>query len=601
MNSNYWTQITNQRLSRRRGLTLSAAAAGSAALLAACGSGGGGGKTQDQSGRVAQPRDVTGQVKRGGILADWHLGDERDLSPLTTSRNSGGVAQYAYSRLLDEKVAAGGTKGVSEWVPNLAESFELSNDGLTMTLKLRPDAKLDPRPPTSSRPMNADDVVYTWQRWSAASPFRSELFNAANPAAGILSMTKIDARTVQVKTAFPWRALYPGLGAYFIIMPTESEDKFDPKTDMRGSGPWLLEDYQRSLSFRFRKNPNYWDKSYPFLDGFDKPIITENAAQIAQFRAKHIDAYAPTAEGGNIEDVVQLAKDLPDVNIYETSLLLGGDIGVVFFGKRTPHFHDARVRRAISMGIDREIYAKVMSAADKLEPAGLNRDLYINSHVKPSWGDMWLNPNGKEIGEGSKYFKFDIAEAKKLLAAAGYPNGFEIAARVSSRSHGAGKPSEITNEMINQIGIKTQFEVVDYQGVFLPRYLQNRGDFEGISWTSLGNSGFDVAQQVSRVWTSSPAASRSSWDDDTQRKIDSIIERAAKEVDSEKYRSLMHEFQREEAMYQGGISHGFSAADYTLVWPWVQNWRVWRASDQITDEPFSRDRLWIDDSKKTKA
>src|SRR6185436_14019157 len=92
-------------------------------------------------------------------------GDETTLDVLATSRGAGygGPGAPAYSRLLKEKEFFGKPKS-PEFVGDAAESWELSPDGRQMTLKLRGDVKFDPRPPVNGRVLDADDVVFSWNK-----------------------------------------------------------------------------------------------------------------------------------------------------------------------------------------------------------------------------------------------------------------------------------------------------------------------------------------------------------------------------------------------------------------------------------------------------
>src|SRR6266508_1057758 len=141
----YWEQITRSRVSRRRalagGLTL---AMGASALLAGCGSEGGK-SSPVAEGRIVSPQDMSKQAKRGGIYQQDLEFDEGNLDPLSTGRGNGGAwAPMAYSRPLAEKIAFGGLETPS-YVGDLAESFEVQEGGLRLLMKLRPNAKWDPR------------------------------------------------------------------------------------------------------------------------------------------------------------------------------------------------------------------------------------------------------------------------------------------------------------------------------------------------------------------------------------------------------------------------------------------------------------------------
>src|SRR5436305_9417101 len=178
MTASYW----QRRLTRRRVIRGAATAgAGTAALaLIACGGGSSGQKSQPasqaNSDLIAKPQDTTAQAKRGGVYQSFNAGDETTFDPFTTSRGAGqgGFEVPGYQKLLREKEFAGGTnKQVFEG--DAAESYELTDGGLTLIAKLRPNNKLDPRPPTNGRALNAQDVVYSWNKPVAQSTYASVL------------------------------------------------------------------------------------------------------------------------------------------------------------------------------------------------------------------------------------------------------------------------------------------------------------------------------------------------------------------------------------------------------------------------------------------
>src|SRR5690606_34343470 len=88
------------------------------------------------------------------------------------------------------------------------------------------------------------------------------------------------------------------------IGPRESDGGFDPKTEIRGHGPYILDEYVPSSRVVWKKNPDYFFKDRPFFDVIEKPIITEYSTQLAQSRTGNI--YTPVASG---PDLLQAVKD----------------------------------------------------------------------------------------------------------------------------------------------------------------------------------------------------------------------------------------------------------------------------------------------------
>jgi ABC-type transport system substrate-binding protein len=257
------------------------------------------------------------------------------------------------------------------------------------------------------------------------------------------------------------------------------------------------------------------------------------------------------------------------------------------------------MRRAASMSLDRDLFADVLSEREKLDSFGLPQTIVINNNIPGGASDYWLDPYGKDMGDSAQYFKFNIAEAKKMIAAAGYNPSTALIAKVSTRSHGAGKQSEIALQMLRDAGMNVVVEPVDYNTVFLPNILSARGDWEGHISFSGGGMGFSPATGLQRVHHPQGGTSRVSWQgnpwDEGHKKITDMIEKALREVDTEKYRSQIYELEREIGRYQSAVIVDYQTGPFNLVWPWVKNWGVWRLAREGTGLQY----VWIDESLKT--
>src|SRR5690606_19315394 len=105
------------------------------------------------------------------------------------------VSLFSHSRLFNYKPAPYPEPITSEMVPDTAESFEVSPDGLQFTFHLKPDVKLDPREPTNGRPVDAEDVVFSWNKFSSQAPNRKDLANELNQFAPVLRASAPDKQT----------------------------------------------------------------------------------------------------------------------------------------------------------------------------------------------------------------------------------------------------------------------------------------------------------------------------------------------------------------------------------------------------------------------
>src|SRR5688572_28214496 len=163
----YWSSFTGSRISRRHALRAGGAFGLSAAFLAACGGSDSGGSTSQQasssSDLVVKPTDSTSQAKRGGVLKDYAQAEPRSLDPSNPQADYNRIAPFVYNTLLTEKP---GKLEPSSYVlqGQLAQSYEVSGDGLQITMKMRPGVKWHNRPPVSGRAFDADDVIFSLNR-----------------------------------------------------------------------------------------------------------------------------------------------------------------------------------------------------------------------------------------------------------------------------------------------------------------------------------------------------------------------------------------------------------------------------------------------------
>jgi ABC-type transport system substrate-binding protein len=480
----YWERIHQARISRRRGLATGAGLGVSAALLAACGGSDSGGSsspgtptTGDKSGLVFQPSES--KPKPGGTLKHYvtadilHFDALADPSASTVANSS----EPFYPRLFRFKtfkypqVADGSTDG------EVAQSWEMSPDKLTLTIKVRPGMKWDARAPTSGRILDANDIVFSWNKFKAVnSASATVVYNANNaPEAPIESLTATDANTIVMKLHQPNASLLPLLSArdIFYVGPKEMDGGFDAKTTVRGHGPFILDEYVPASRFVWKKNPEYYMKDAgPNIDRVDIPIISDNAQRLAQFRAGNVytDVLATSAD-----QVVAMKKALPQTLFLQEASFAPSPSPIMTFGWETgSQFRDQRLRQALSMLIDRETYIDVLDNRENFRKDGLELPTAINTVIPAGWGDYWLDPTKqKDFGPNAIYLSYNVAEAKKLMAATGVPNGFEFDFNFASGGqYGAlyDRQVQVLAGMFDSGGLKTKQSGVATASVWLDQY-----------------------------------------------------------------------------------------------------------------------------------
>jgi peptide/nickel transport system substrate-binding protein len=348
-------------------------------------------------GAAAEPR-------RGGVLLAVIGSDAPSLDPHqeSTFANLQMVAPL-YSTLLQID-----PYNYPKVIGDVATEWKISPDGLTYTFKLRQDIKFH-----DGSPLTSADVKATYDK-------------IVSPPAGVRSVRKEhytaverveapDPATVVFKLKFPSASLLDNLASpWNVIYPKKYLDQ-DPnhfKTNVVGSGPFKFKNYTRGSTFEGERNPDYFVKDRPYLDGYKFFISTETSVRAAAIRSGR--AYIEFRDLPNSE-VDAIKKQLGDkVVVQETPMV--GQFGIAMQNTVKP-FTDIRVRKALTLGFDRYTGGKVLYQLTGLRDVG--------GLMRP--GTDWAMPPAEleKIPGFWRDAEKSRAEAKKLLAEAGFPNGFK--------------------------------------------------------------------------------------------------------------------------------------------------------------------------------
>jgi peptide/nickel transport system substrate-binding protein len=322
------------------------------------------------------------------------------------------VISFTHSRLLKHKAGPGVRPGSFPIEGDLAESWQQTND-TTYVFKLKKGVRFHAKPPVNGRELTAEDVRYTYERiLTDKGSVNVSMYRA------IAKVEAVDKYTVRftLKEPFAWfldMVANPMGGA---IIAKECVEKFgDLKKPeaVIGTGPWMLDSYKPNVSITLVRNPTYFVAGLPYIDRVEMVVDEDNASRIAAFLGGKYDLGWEFPGTINRTDWVQIAEPLkkrrPNLKTMEYP---SNVMNTIDMRTDKPPFNDVRVRQAISLAMDRKGMIDAV-----LEGQGA-----INGPV-PAALSEWALPIG-ELGEGAKYYRYDPAEAKRLLAAAGHPNGF---------------------------------------------------------------------------------------------------------------------------------------------------------------------------------
>lgn len=358
---------------------------------------------------------------------------------------------FTHSRLVRHKTGPGVVPGTFQFEPDLAESWTQPNEN-TYIFKLRRGVKWHNKPPANGREFVADDVVYTINRFMTTKGHAN-----AHMLKAVDKVEAVDKYTVKFTLKEPSAWFLDTLASPMVVamVNKETSEKFGDLKKAEaciGTGPWMLDSYRPNQGLTFVRNPGYFIPGLPHIDRVEAVVDEDNASRIASFLAGKYDLGWENPGQINRTDWVQI-KDMlkqrrPNLKVAEFPANVMSHISM-----RTDQkpFNDVRVRHAISHAIDRQ---GIIDAT--AEGVGV-----FNAAVPAALKD-WSLPV-KELGEGAKYYKYDPAEAKRLLAAAGYPNGF--AGNVCFATYGSAvliDSMQIVLKNLKDVGITAALDQKEY-------------------------------------------------------------------------------------------------------------------------------------------
>jgi oligopeptide transport system substrate-binding protein len=416
-------------------------------------------------------------------------------------------------------------------VPGLAERWETSPDGGTWTFHLRTNLLW-----STGEPITAEDVVYSWLRAldpATASGYSGQLFCLKNAEA--FSTGKInDPAAVGIRALDPFTVraelnhstqFFPDLCALPVanVVPRRAIEKHGDHwlaaRPLPVSGPYELAFWRLNDKIRLKKNPRYWDAANTQSEIIDLlPVGSANAALNFYERGQADIAWDKELVPQQLLDVLLQRPDFHTFNYL-------GAYFIRFNVTRKP-FDDPRVRQALALAVDKERLVKKITRAGE-RPA---------SHIVPDGTAHYTSPEG--LG-------YHPAQARKLLAEAGYPGGrgfpqFEYL--FSAPASGGGKiheniAIELQQMWRDELGIEMNLRQMEAK-IFWTAQAHLDFDLSRSSW--IGD--YDDANTFLSLFTSGDGNNRTGW---KNASYDELIERANREPDAAVREKL---FQRAETI-----------------------------------------------------
>jgi dipeptide transport system substrate-binding protein len=358
------------------------------------------------------------------------------------------AAHTVYNRLLEFK------PGTTETEPGLAESWEISDDGLEYTFKLRQGVKFQTTDFfTPSRDLNADDVVFSFDRQlNKNNPWNQYVAGASweySEGMGfptlIKSVEKVDDQTVKIILNQPEAPFLANLAMPFMsIVSKEYSDKLEAegkKEQMNqmplGTGPYSFVAYQQDAVIRYKANPDYWGGKQK-IDDLVFAITTDASVRYQKLKAGecHLMPFPNAAD-------VEAMKADPNLKVVEQE---GLNIAYLAYNTTQAPFDKVEVRKALNMAINKKAIVDAVFQGAATE---------AKNPIPPT---MWsYNDNIKDDA-------YDPEAAKKMLEEAGVKDlSMKVWAMPVSRPYmlNARRAAELMQSDFAKIGVKV--EIVSYE------------------------------------------------------------------------------------------------------------------------------------------
>ena len=422
--------------------------------------------------------------------------------------------------------------GTAKVVPGLAERWEISKDGRTYTFHLRANVAFHEtayfKP---SRPMNADDVIFSFERQLKRDhPYHGVgggnyiFFSNMNLDKLITAITKVDDRTVRFTLTRSESPFLADLAMHFaVILSNEyaeqlskanARDRMD--IDPVGTGPWRLKRYLKDNTIRYDAHPKYWRGRSP-IDHFVFAITPDAGVRMQKLKAGecHLTAEPPPQE-------LDAIRNHPKLKLVSEP---GANIGYAAFNVVRPPFDKPEVRRAINMALNRTKYLDVIYRG--------TATLATNALPPNTWG----------ADQSIKAVKYDPAGARALLKKAGLADGFdtEIWTLPVSRPYNPnGKAmGELMQADLAKVGIRAKLLTYDW-----PTYLSKarRGDHQILQfgWSSDNGDPDNFLGTLLSCSAIATGGNASRWCD---REYDELVTRARTVTDIAGRTALYHKAQ----------------------------------------------------------
>lgn len=317
--------------------------------------------------------------------------------------------------------------GTTDLVTDLAESYEITNDGKTFTFKLHPGVKFH-----NGRELTAEDVKYSIER--VLDPATQ------SPGAGFFGsldkMTVVDPLTIRFDLSRPDATFLHVMAINFShVVPKEEVEKYGADFGHHpvGTGAYRLAEWTLGQRVVFERNPDYWQKGVPNLDKITFEVGQEPTVALLRLQKGEVDVLGDGIPPAQFLEVTQDPQ-------YKGRIVEGGQLhtGYVTMNVNTKPFDDVRVRRAVNMAINKDRIVRIIN----------NRAVPANQPLPPSMPGYIKDYKG---------YAFDPEAAKQLMKDAGYGDGVTTELYVMNTDPNP-RIAQAIQQDLTAIGIKAELK-----------------------------------------------------------------------------------------------------------------------------------------------
>ena len=503
------------------------------------------------------------------------------------NHDTGQVYEQLFMADVSRSKARGGSANLTPdaYIPSdllrgeLAEKWEFKDSPLQIVVTLRKGVMFPDKPGVmAARELTSEDIRYTFNRQNTSPKKVEGMYDYVS------SVETPDRYTVvfNLKEYNAEWAYRFGYGYYSGIVPKEVVDAGATNwKNVNGTGPFRLTDYVQGNSNTYEKNPTYWgtetinEKEFklPYVDKLVYRIIKDEATRITALRTGKLDIM----ELVRWQDVETLKKSTPAL---KWNRWLGTSGTFLAMRVDTKPFDDIRVRRALNFAINKEEIIKTYYNG--------NAELFAYPQ-HPAYG-AYFRPLEQQPASVQELFKYDPVKAKKLLAEAGYPNGFTFTTQVCSCSTDHTDLLPLVSAYLEQVGVKMEIQPMEYAAFLSAMTTQKNapGYF-------MDNGHTNPTRTLHKSFVFGQPWNPSQWNDkafaakmdqvylekDEAKRIKMIDEMTTEIVDKAPYIWLPTRY------------------NFTAWWPWVKGYEGELRAGAARPGPIYA-RMWIDQDLKKK-